>query len=79
MAYSQHQKDYTMQYQAEKLDLIRFRVPRGEKAALEAAAAAAGYSAVSRFIIAAINEKAGQQVLTMPRERKAAADPAQDD
>ena len=69
MAYNEKQKLNTIKYQDENLDVIRFRVRRGEKAALEEAAAAAGYSAYSRFIIDAINEKAGRNVLTMPTER----------
>ena len=69
MAYNEKQKLNTIKYQDENLDVIRFRVRRGEKAALEEVAAAAGYSAYSRFIIDAINEKAGRNVLTMPTER----------
>lgn len=70
MAYNERQKQTTIKYIEENLEEVRFRVRRGEKADLEAAAAAAGYSAYSRFIIDAINEKAGREVLTMPRERR---------
>lgn len=69
MAYNEKQKLNTIKYQDENLDVIRFRVRRGEKAALEAEATAAGYSAYSRYIIDAINAKAGRQLLTMPAER----------
>ena len=69
MAYNEKQKLTTMRYIDENLDTIRFRVRRGEKAALEDEARRAGYSAYSRFIIDAINEKAGRPILTMPRER----------
>ena len=69
MTYNEKQKATTMRYIDENLDTIRFRVRRGEKAALEDEARAAGYSAYSRYIIDAINQKAGHQLLTMPRER----------
>ena len=69
MAYNEKQKETTMRYIDENLDTIRFRVRRGEKAALEDEARNAGYSAYSRYIIDAINQKAGRQLLTMPRER----------
>lgn len=69
MAYSEKQKQNTMAYQADNLEVVRFWVKRGEKGELEAEARRAGYSAVSRYIIAAINEKAGRDLLTMPRER----------
>lgn len=69
MAYNAKQKESTMRYIDENLDTIRFRVRRGEKALLEDEARRVGYSAYSRYIIAAINEKAGRPLLTMPRER----------
>lgn len=69
MAYNEKQKATTMRYIDENLDTIRFRVRRGEKAALEDEARGAGYSAYSRYIIDAINQKAGRMLLTMPRER----------
>lgn len=69
MAYNAKQKETTIRYIDENLDTIRFRVRRGEKALLEDEARASGYSAYSRYIIDAINEKAGRALLTMPRER----------
>lgn len=69
MAYNERSKQTTIKYIDENLDTIRFRVRKGEKAALENEAKAAGYSAYSRYIIDAINEKAGRALLTMPRER----------
>lgn len=69
MAYNAKQKETTMRYIDENLDTIRFRVRRGEKALLEEEVKRAGYSAYSRYIIDAINEKAGRELLTMPRER----------
>ena len=74
MAYNERQKENTIRYIDENLDTIRFRVRRGEKAALEEEAGRAGYSAYSRYIIDAINEKAGRALLTMPRERKKAGE-----
>jgi len=78
MAYNEKQKQTTIKYQEENLDTIRFRVRRGEKAALEAEVARAGYSAYSRYIIDAINEKAGREVLTMPVERGTKRKPAEE-
>ena len=69
MAYNAKQKETTIKYIEENLDTIRFRVKRGEKPLLENEAKRAGYSAYSRYIIDAINEKAGYALLTMPRER----------
>ena len=34
MAYNQKQKEYTMNYMKENLDEIKFRVPKGQKAAI---------------------------------------------
>ena len=69
MVYNEKQKLNTIKYQDENLEVIRFRVRKGEKAELEAEAAEAGYSAYSRYIIDAINAKAGRDLLTMPNER----------
>ncbi len=69
MAYTEKSKMTTIRYIDENLDTIRFRVKRGEKEALEQEVKASGYSAYSRYIIDAINEKAGKALLTMPRER----------
>lgn len=69
MSYTERQKEYTIKYLEEKLDMIRFRVPRGGKDALIEEATRQGYSAYSRYIIDAVNEKAGREVWPMPRER----------
>lgn len=69
MAYNARKKETTMKYIAENLEEVRFRVKRGERAALVEESTSAGYSAYSRYIIDAINEKAGRIVLTMPSER----------
>lgn len=70
MAYNEKAKQSTMKYIAENLEEIRFRVKQGERAALIEEAQAAGYSAYSRYIIDAINAKAGRPLLTMPQEKK---------
>ncbi len=69
MAYSERQKQTTMKYIQDNLEEIRFRVRKGERDALVEAATKAGYSAYSRFVIDAVNEKAGSSILTMPSER----------
>lgn len=71
MAYNEKTKQTTINYIRENLEDIRFRVYKGEKQALIEESQRAGYSAFSRFIIDAINEKAGRNLLTMPRERNA--------
>lgn len=70
MTYNAKRKETTIRYIEENLETIRFRVRKGEKDQLEDEARRAGYSAYSRYIIDAINEKAGRPILTMPRERK---------
>lgn len=69
MAYNEKMKQTTIKYIEEKLDTIIFRVRKGEKAQLEEEAARSGYKAYSRYIIDAINAKAGRDLLTMPTER----------
>lgn len=71
MAYNERSKQATIKYIEENLDTIRFRVQRGEKDALIAESKKQGYSAYSRYLIDAVNEKAGRTILTMPRERTA--------
>ncbi|MEY8427583.1 hypothetical protein AALA00_07655 [Lachnospiraceae bacterium 46-15] len=55
MAYSEKQKEYTMSYMKEKLDEIKFRVPKGQKAVIREHAAKQGEK-LTPFIIRAINE-----------------------
>ncbi len=74
MSYNERSKQNTIKYIEENLDTIRFRVRRGEKDALIKQSQAEGYSAYSRYIIDAVNEKAGYKILTMPRERDAKKD-----
>lgn len=55
MAYNEKQKEYTMNYMKEKLDEIKFRVPKGQKEAIRNHAEAHGEK-LTPFIIRAINE-----------------------
>lgn len=70
MAYNEKTKQTTIAFIDRNLDAVRFWVQKGELNALKALAHDSGYSAYSRYIIDAVNEKAGYNVLTMPRERK---------
>ncbi|MBS4932945.1 MAG: hypothetical protein KH020_16865 [Clostridiales bacterium] len=55
MAYNEKQKEYTMNYMKEKLDEIKFRVPKGQKAIIREHAESMG-DKLTPFIIRAINE-----------------------
>lgn len=55
MTYNQKQKEYTMNYMKEKLDEIKFRVPKGQKAVIREHAEKRGEK-LTPFIIRAINE-----------------------
>ncbi len=55
ITYSEKQKEYTMNYIKEKLDEIKFRVPKGQKAIIREHAEQQGEKLTS-FIIRAINE-----------------------
>lgn len=63
MAYSEAQNKATQKYIKENLEEIRFRVRKGERDKLHAAAAERGQS-TAQFVIHAVNEYAGEQVLT---------------
>lgn len=63
MAYSEAQKRATMEYMKKNLEEVRFRVKKGERAALQEEAKANGLS-MSQYMIQAVNAKAGRQVLT---------------
>jgi len=54
--YNEKQKEYTMKYMKEKLDEIKFRVPKGRKAEIKEHAESKGYT-LTKFIVAAIDEK----------------------
>ena len=55
MAYNEKQKEYTMNYMKEKLDEIKFRVPKGKKALIREHAEKQGEK-LTPFIIRAIDE-----------------------
>ena len=55
MAYNEKQKEYTMNYMKEKLDEIKFRVPKGQKEVIRKHAEKQGEK-LTPFIVRAINE-----------------------
>jgi predicted HicB family RNase H-like nuclease len=61
--YNETQKKATMKYQKEKQEILSIRVPKGERSNVQAAADEAGIS-MRQYIIEAINEHAGKQLLT---------------
>lgn len=63
MAYTQAQNKATQKYIKENLEEVRFRVKKGERAAVKAEADSSGLS-MAQYIIKAINDYAGKQVLT---------------
>lgn len=69
MSYNEAQKKATMKYQKEKLEQIAIRVPKGDRAALKAEAEQKGQS-MAQYIIQAVNDRAGRQLLT-PADAKA--------
>lgn len=71
MAYNEKSKQTAINYINENLEDVKLRVVKGEKAELVKESQNAGYSAYSRYLIDAVNEKAGRNLLTMPRERNA--------
>ena len=72
MAYSEAQNRATQKYIKENLEEVRFRVKKGEKLALQTAAKQAKMS-MAQYIIQAINEYAGMQLLS-PAEGQNAND-----
>lgn len=67
MAYSAAQGRAVQKYIKENLEEVRFRVKKGEKARIQDAAAQAGQS-MAQYIIQAINEREGRQIIT-PAEK----------
>lgn len=63
MAYTKAQGKASQKYIAANLEEVRFRVKKGEKAALQIAAAAAGDS-MTQYVIKAINAYAQEQILS---------------
>lgn len=53
--YNEKSKEYTMNYMKEKLDEIKFRVPKGQKEVIRSHAESMGEK-LTPFIIRAINE-----------------------
>ena len=60
MAYNEKQKEYTMNYIKEKLDEIKFRVPKGKKALIREHAEKQGEK-LTPFIIRATMERDNQK------------------
>lgn len=71
MPYTDAQNRATQKYIKENLEEVRFRVRKGEKAVLQEAAKKAGQS-MAQYVIQAINERAGCQLLT-PTDAQAPA------
>ena len=65
--YNQARNKASQKYNAEKLEQVNFRVQKGEKAILQQAANDEGRS-MAQYIVQAINEHAGRQLLT-PSEK----------
>ena len=61
--YTKEQCKRTQAYKRENLDEIRFRVKKGEKAALQEEARKQGQS-MAQYLIQAINQRAERQLLT---------------
>lgn len=68
MAYTEAQNRATQKYIKENLEEVRFRVKKGERAELKEEAEQQGQS-MAQYIIQAVNDRAGRQVLT-PSETK---------
>ncbi len=67
MAYTAAQNKATQKYIKENLEEVRFRVQKGEKALLQQEARDNGQS-MAQYIIQAVNNRAGHQVLTPSKE-----------
>ena len=63
MAYTEAQNRATQKYIKANLEEVRFRVKKGERANLQEVAKEAGVS-MAQYVIQAVNEKAGRQILT---------------
>lgn len=63
MAYSEAQKRAAMKYMSTNLEEVRFRVKKGERAMLQEEAKSNGQS-MSQYLIQAVNDRAGRQILT---------------
>ena len=65
--YNEARNRAAQKYIAANLEEVRFRVKKGEKALIQEAAAQAGQS-MAQYIIQAINNREGQQIIT-PSEK----------
>ena len=65
--YNEARNKATQKYIAANLEEVRFRVKKGEKALLQDEAAREGQS-MAQYIVQAINDRAGLQLLT-PSEK----------
>ena len=63
MAYTEAQKKATMKYHKENMEQIAIRVKKGDKAALQAEAKAAGES-MAQYVVKSVNDRAEKQILT---------------
>ncbi len=60
--YTEKSKEYTMNYMKEKLDEIKFRVPKGKKSYYKAAAKNAGLS-LSQFAVSSMDDRIARERL----------------
>ena len=65
--YNEARNKATQKYLAANLEEVRFRVKKGEKALLQEEASREGQS-MAQYIVQAINDRAGRQLLT-PSEK----------
>lgn len=68
MAYTEARNRASQKYQRENMEQVALRIAKGEKEQLEEARKAAGYSSTRHFIIDAINEKAGAEIIKPPHK-----------
>ena len=69
MAYTQAQNRATQKFIKENLEEIRFRIKKGERALVKQIANEAGQS-LTQYIVQAINERAGRQIITPTSQGK---------
>lgn len=60
--YTEKSKEYTMNYMKEKLDEIKFRVPKGKKNYYKAAAENAGQS-LNQFVVSSMDDRIARERL----------------
>ena len=69
MAYTEAGYRAAQKYIKENLEEVRFRVKKGEKQRVKAEAEAERQGvSMAKYIIQAINDKAGKQLLTPPKD-----------